>query len=45
MSKIEFDLPEWEYGAFQCDGGEFLIYNRDAPTQWVQSDTTLPVQQ
>jgi hypothetical protein len=31
------------YGAIETGGGETVIYDREQPTAWLQSDYTVPV--
>ena len=33
-----------QYGSFETDAGEFVMYDRDHPTAWVQSDTLVQVE-
>ena len=32
-----------KYGSFETDEGETVLYDRDEPTAWLQSDTTARV--
>ena len=34
---------DWRYGAIETGGGEFVIYDRDNNTAWVQSDHVVDV--
>jgi hypothetical protein len=29
------------YGAFETEGGSVVVYDRDEPTAWIQSDYTV----
>jgi hypothetical protein len=34
-----------KYGSFETDEGETVLYDRDEPTAWLQSDTTAEVRE
>jgi len=33
-----------QYGSFETDGGETVVYDRDHPTAWLQTDTLVQVE-
>jgi hypothetical protein len=34
-----------KYGSFETDEGETVLYDRDEPTAWLQSDTVAEVRE
>ena len=36
--------PEEQYGQFETEDGDLIVYDRDDETAWLQSDTASPVE-
>ncbi|MFB6164590.1 MAG: hypothetical protein ABEJ31_05475 [Haloarculaceae archaeon] len=37
--------PDDQFGSFETQYGEFIVYDRDEPSAWIQSDVALDVEE